>query len=153
MEEILKLEEELTFKSFNSKDALRLGQMVMEMAEEMNETVAMEIYYNSRPVFLYIPDGLSPDKADWLRRKRNSVIYFGHSTGYVNLKCKGDDQNLLLKYARELKDYTCTLGSLPIIIEGLGVVGAATVTGLKPEEDQNLIAKCLKKLKEEKHHE
>lgn len=153
MEEILKLERELTFRSFNSKDALRLGQIMLEMTEEREEVVAMEIYYNSRPVFLYIPDGLSPDKADWLRRKRNSVIYFGHSTGYVSLKCKGDDQNLVLKYARELKEYTCTLGSMPISIDGLGVIGAATVTGLKPEEDQTLIAECLRRLKEEKSHE
>lgn len=153
MEEILKLEGELSFTSFNSKDALRLGQIILERAEEMDAIVALEIFYNSRPVLLHIPDGLGPDKVDWLRRKRNSVVYFGHSTGYVNIKCKGDDQSLVSKYALELKDYTCTRGSMPIAIKGLGVIGAASVTGLKPEEDEDLIVMCLRKLKDEKSDE
>lgn len=141
--------EPVILKYFTTKDALRLLHLLLETLPQ----AALEVYHSGRPGVVYIPENLAPDKADWLRRKRNSVLYFGLSTQALFEKQKGDESLLASKYGRELKDYTWTPGGIPLQVKEVGLVGAVTVTGLKPEEDHALALELLRTLQEEQHHD
>lgn len=136
-------------KHFTTKDTLRLLHLLLETSPQ----AALEVYHSGRPGVVYIPENLAPDKADWLRRKRNTVLYFGLSTQALFEKQKGEESLLASKYGLELKDYTWTPGGVPIQVKGVGLVGAVTVTGLKPEEDHALALGLLRTLQEEQHHD
>ncbi len=132
-----------SFKHFNSKQALSLGLFTIEYAKQTSIVIALEIFLNGREVFLYMPDSLGIDKRDWLRRKRNSVLYFGISTSELTRKLNSDESILSLKYGRKHKDYTLVAGSIPICMQDLGVIGAFSITGLSPEQDHEIAAYCL----------
>ena len=134
---------QILFKKFNSQDAYDLGTQMHEACQRLNVNLGIEIYIYGRTAFQFIPDSLGPDKADWLRRKRNTVLYFGMSTLAMSEKCKNNESLLNTKYARRLEDYTLTPGSIPIVLKDSGLIGCATVTGLAPQEDHDFVTEQL----------
>lgn len=140
---------DIKLKHFNSEEAFRLGTMIHEQCTKQHRSVGIEIHLYGRTVFQFLPNTLGPDKADWLRRKRNTVLYFGMSSKAMYEKCGGEESLLVSKYAKEGKDYTLTPGSIPIAIENSGIIGALTLTGLLPEEDHQLAVTSLEKIAKE----
>ncbi len=134
---------DILFKTFTSDDAYKLGTAMYDACRDAGIVLGIEIYLYGRTVFQFVPDALGADKADWLRRKRNSVLYFNMSTSKLFEKCKEDESVLVSKYARKLADYTLTPGSIPIRLTDGNLVGCATVTGLAPEDDHNFVSKQL----------
>lgn len=134
---------EYLFAKFNSEDAFELGSRMYEACQEQNVVLGLEVYLNGRTVFQFMPTSLGPDKADWIVRKRNSVLYFGMSTLDLFIKCKKDESVLVTKYARDLANYTLTPGSVPIRLKDGSLVGAVTVTGLAPQEDHDFVSAQL----------
>ncbi len=120
----------------------------LESLRELNQGAAMEIFKNGRRALLFIPDKMSPDKENWLERKRNSVLYFGMSTHDLNKKCEGQPSVLETKYGLDKGNYTLTPGSIPLVIHGVGLVGALSITGLLPEEDHDLAVEILRRVME-----
>ncbi len=131
------------FAKFNSEDAYQLGTRMYKACQEQKLVLGLEVYLNGRTVFQFLPTGLGSDKADWIARKRNSVLYFGMSTLALFDKCKQDESVLVSKYARKLADYTLTPGSIPIRLKDGSLVGAVTVTGLAPQEDHDFVSEQL----------
>ncbi|SPO20470.1 related to UPF0303 protein Ping_1243 [Ustilago trichophora] len=90
------------------------------------------------------PRKLSADNWDWVRRKSNTVKRFGLSSFLVG-------RTRLLK-GKQLDglgdDYAAHGGGFPIRIKGLtaGPVGVIVVSGLKQEDDHQLIVAALEKL-------
>ncbi len=136
--------DELVLKRFTEDD----GLFALKTLRELNPAAALEIYKNGRRMLLFITDKMSPDKENWLERKRNSVLYFGLSTHDLNKKCDGQASVLESKYGLDKGNYTLVAGGIPIVIEGVGMVGALCVTGLLPEEDHDLAVNILHKVKE-----
>ncbi len=135
--------------TFNEEDALK----ILTFLREKNKKAAVEVYVRGRRALLFIPDAMAMDKEDWLRRKRNSVLYFGLSTQALLEKQNGDEGKIMSKYGKSLEDYTFTPGSIPIILNDIGMIGALSITGLLPEEDHELAVWLMEKLIEEKSYE
>lgn len=133
-------------KTFHEDDALK----ILGFMREKNKKAALEVYVRGRRSLLFIPDEMAPDKEEWLRRKRNSVLYFGLSTQALFEKQQGDERKIESKYGKSIADYTFTPGSIPITLQNVGMIGALSVTGLLPEEDHALAVWLLEKLLEEK---
>lgn len=138
-----------TFKKFGSEEIFSLGKIGVEHSMELGKDIAIEIFLNGKISFMFIPSSMGLDKVDWLKRKRNSVIYFGMSTLDLNLKLGGNEKLLSEKYALRLSEFTIVAGSIPIVIEDVGIVGALTITGLKPEEDHDFAEKILEEILKE----
>lgn len=94
------------------------------------------------------PLKLGPDNWDWVRRKSNTVKRFGRSSYLVG-------RTRLLK-GKELDglgvDYAAHGGGFPIRVKGLtaGPVGVVVVSGLKQEDDHQLIVSALEQLLDKK---
>ncbi len=136
------------FNTFNEEDALKILMFI----REKNKKAAVEVYVRGRRALLFIPDAMAKDKEDWLRRKRNSVLYFGLSTQALFEKQHGDEGKIESKYGKSLADYTFTPGSIPIVLQEVGMIGALSITGLLPEEDHALALWLMERLSDEKSH-
>ncbi len=133
--EICKQEETLVFDHFGGADALAIGQILIDMAQKANESYVINISLNRRQLFHYSPEGVSPDNDNWARRKENVVYHFFRSSYRVTLELEDTNELLYPRYGLPADDYVTAGGSFPIIIRGVGVVGAITISGLAQEDD------------------
>jgi uncharacterized protein (UPF0303 family) len=96
-----------------------------------------QVFFNSLP-------GTSPDNAEWVRRKTAVVSRFHHSSLYMHTLCETKGTNLFQRYGLDPRDYASSGGAVPIMIRGVGCIGAATVSGLTQYEDHKLVAAAMR---------
>lgn len=94
------------------------------------------------------PRKLGPDNWDWVRRKSNTVQRFGLSSFLVGRTRLSKGRNLDGLGA----DYAAHGGGFPIRVQGMTAapVGVIVVSGLKQEDDHQLIVTALEKLLDDK---
>ena len=139
-EDVIKQEKELSFDKFTHELALKFGlEIVHYIQSQQLKSIGIRITYKDLLVFQYLMDGKQEDI--WLKRKERTVLESGHSSYYTFLNQE--------KYAQWINNdqYTIGGGGFPII-ENHKVVGAICVSGLKHDEDHQLIVSTLQKLKE-----
>ncbi|KAI9025322.1 hypothetical protein CLU79DRAFT_745051 [Phycomyces nitens] len=140
------LEEEVNcqFTKFTSEDALTLGLSIIRIAKETSSRpITIDITLAGNQLFRYAMDGTSPDNAQWIQRKSNTVLRFRHSSFYMGQYCASQGVSFGQKYYVSESEYACHGGSFPLIIKGVGVVGTITVSGLAQQDDHNLVVKAI----------
>lgn len=139
---IAEQEARLRFERFDAAVAWELGARLKEAAEGLHSAIAMDISLFGQALFFYAMPGATPDNADWIRRKRNVVQRFHRSSYAVGLMLKQKESSL---EARGLnpQDYAAHGGSFPIFVQGVGCIGAITVSGLPQREDHELVVEVL----------
>lgn len=143
--ELVKLERDLVFDYFTNDMAFRLAEIIVNITNTKYERpVALSIEKNNQPILLHLMDGTEKYNALWLKRKKNVVDLFGHSSQLV-AEQQGNELDGLL----DLNTYQAVGGSFPIIINKTGMIGTVTVGGLTGKEDHELCVAALKQLKEE----
>jgi uncharacterized protein (UPF0303 family) len=142
LEQIENLEKQYVFDKFDRTTAYAIGTMMANKAINQNLPITIEVYLNDMVVYRYSHTGSQPINMNWSIRKRNSVLMFGHSTMWLNEKLKGDYALLSARYGLNSEDYTLLEGSFPILTQS-GVIGAISVSGLKPQEDHQIIVDTL----------
>ena len=100
-EEVLKLEEELSFDHFDAEDAYCIGN---ERIRKTEKPVRIRIVLDGDIVFQYLMPGKKG--VEWLDRKQNTVEQYKHSSYYVYLDQQKDiymmRMILLLQYVVEV---------------------------------------------------
>jgi uncharacterized protein (UPF0303 family) len=142
LEQIELLEKQYVFDAFDRTTAYAIGTMLANKAIHQNLPITIEIYLNDMVAYRYSHTGSHPINMNWSIRKRNAVLMFGHSTMWLNEKLKGDYALLSARYGLNSEDYTLLEGSFPILTQS-GVIGAISVSGLKPQEDHQVIVDTL----------
>lgn len=137
-------EQELRFSSFTNETALQLGLVVVEEAKRLNKKITVEIYRGKQRLFAHALDGTSADNEDWIRRKNNVVKHFGKSSWHVALQARQEGKTLDADYGLPLDDYVGAGGGFPLIMEGEGLIGTITVSGLPDQEDHDLVVHALR---------
>ncbi|WP_416826203.1 heme-degrading domain-containing protein [Ectobacillus polymachus] len=145
LDKIKKQEEKLIFKRFSNEDALEIGLSVIEAAKNIKKSVAVNIIKNGQTVFHYAMDGTSPDQDEWIKRKSNVVLRHHHSSYYMRLYNELKNRSYFDFYSVSQFDYAIHGGAFPIAIEGSGVIGVITVSGLAQEEDHDMIVEAITK--------
>ncbi len=141
--ELLQQEQELVFRTFTSDDALSIGLMLIERAKQQGICYAIHISLNKRELFHFSVEGAPPDWDRWTRRKENTVYNFFASSYRVTLELTERQESLCPRYGLSDYDYVLSGGSFPITIQGVGVVGAITLSGMPEEEDHQCIVTTL----------
>jgi uncharacterized protein (UPF0303 family) len=108
--------------------------------------VAIDISLRERPLFHAALPGAGPDNADWVRRKRNTVLTLATSTLAVGLKLKASGETLEERYGLSPRDHAAHGGGFPLTLAGLGCIGAITVSGLPQVEDHALVVEVLERV-------
>ncbi len=139
---IAEQEARLRFQRFDAEMAWELGSRLKKAAEALHSSVAIDISLFGQPLFFFAMKGTSPDNADWIRRKRNVVQRFHRSSYAVGLMLQ-QKQKSLEERGLDARDYAVHGGSFPIFVEGVGCIGAITVSGLPQREDHELVVEVL----------
>jgi uncharacterized protein (UPF0303 family) len=144
LEKIALQEKRLQFKYFDADLAWTIGSNLKEAAEKRRAAAAIEIQINGHTLFFFAMPGTSPDNADWIRRKRNTVTRMHRSSYAIGLMNERDKTTFHAKTGAELRDFATHGGGFPItMVGGTGCVGSIIVSGLPQREDHMLIVSVL----------
>ncbi len=136
-------ERELILPRFDEEVAWQIGQQLRSLAVERGFSVVIDVCYFGKSLFYSALPGTSPDKFEWVRRKKNVVARFHRSSYAIALELEQKQSSLLEKYALSDQDYAAYGGACPIIVHNAGVVGSATVSGLPQRADHELVVEVL----------
>ena len=137
-----KQEESLRFTSLSFSLLHKIGETLIEEAGKRGGSVYVMIRVAGDIVYAAAMDGTSGNNIQWARRKANTAELAGRSSmrdGMIN-RAKGRS---LAERGLSFLDYTEEGGSFPIILDTGVVIGSITVSGMKSEEDHQLIADVL----------
>lgn len=135
-------ERQLQFASFDEQTAWQLGSRLRALAMERGLTLVIDIRRPAQPLFYAALPGTTPDNAEWVRRKSNTVLRFHRSSYGLGLEMEQKQSSL---EARGLPtvDYASHGGSFPIRVQNAGVIAAVTVSGLPQRADHELVVEAL----------
>ena len=125
--------------------AFAVGTALLEAAKSKGKAVTIDIARNGQQLFHFAMGGTSRDNDVWIQRKNNVVNRFGHSSFYMGVSLQSKGQTIEEKYLISSSEYAAHGGAFPLIIQGVGVVGTITVSGLPQQEDHELVVTTLKK--------
>ena len=141
--DILQQEKECVFETFHHAFALKFGLAIVNYIQSHQlKSVGVRIVYKDLLVFQYLMDGKNEDM--WLKRKERTVLESGHSSYYTFFH--QDDY----PWMKDNDLYTLGGGGFPINEKG-EIVGAICVSGLKHNEDHQLIVDSLMTLLKEEN--
>lgn len=131
-------ERELVLPSFDHDDAWDLGLRIVELARAAGHRVGIDIRRPGLVLFRAALPGITPDQESWIVRKAAVVLRMEASSALVDarMSAQGIDPAATGWLGA---DYAVTGGSFPLRVAGVGVVAAATASGLSSMDDHDLI--------------
>jgi len=143
MEKIAFEERELHLPRLDAEVAWELGTLIRTLAIERGLRLVVDVRRFGQPLFYAALDGTTPDNAEWARRKGNVVARFHRSSYGVAMHMKSRGTTLAERQGLPVADYAAGGGAFPLFVEGAGVVGSVTVSGLPERDDHNLVVEAL----------
>ncbi|HEY5185143.1 MAG TPA: heme-degrading domain-containing protein [Actinomycetes bacterium] len=144
LEALLAQEAELTFRSFDNDDAWRLGTALVDAARSRGLAVTVDIVRSGQQLFHAALPGTSADNDAWVARKARVVQRYGHSSLYVGELARSRGTSFEESSRLDPDTYAAHGGSFPVTVDGVGVVGAVTVSGLPQLGDHALVVDVLR---------
>lgn len=133
----------IELKQFSNRMALEMGLAIIELAKTRKQIIGVEITRLNQPVFLYIDDSLPVDKHHWIKRKANTAKHFEESSLSVRFELERKNRTLEQFYGLNENEYVAKGGAIPLFVDGAGLIGIITVTGLPDTDDHQLIIDAL----------
>ena len=143
LERVALQERELQFVRLDTRAAWELGSKLRTIAEDRGLAVVIDVRRFGQPLFYTALEVTNPDHAEWGRRKSYVVARLHRSSYGVLLSMKMTNNSLLNEYALPVADYAEAGGSFPLAIDGTGVVGSVTISGLADRDDHELVVEAL----------
>ena len=142
LEQVALQERELRLPRFDAQVAWELGTLLQNMAEARELPVVIDVRRFGQPLFYAAMDGSTPDNPEWVRRKSNVVARFHRSSYGVGLSLQAKNDSLEGR-GLPVADYATHGGSFPLVVDGAGIVGSVTVSGLPQRDDHELVVEAL----------
>lgn len=133
----------ITLEKFSNKIALEIGLAIVNLAKERNQNIAVQIERLNQTIFLYVGDDLPADKHNWLRRKANLAKHFEESSLSIKQDLIQGKMTLEGTFALDEKEYLAKGGAIPIFVKNAGMIAVVSVSGLRDEEDHQIIMDAL----------
>ncbi|WSQ09492.1 heme-degrading domain-containing protein [Streptomyces sp. NBC_01231] len=143
LEELEAQERRLVFRQFTFDDAWALGTLLVELARESQAPVAIDIHRAGQQLFHAALAGSSPDNDAWIARKRRVVERYGSASYLVGARFRAKGSTFEESSRLDPDEYAAHGGSFPITVEGVGVIGAVTVSGLPQLQDHRFVVAAL----------
>ncbi|GAA4822031.1 heme-degrading domain-containing protein [Streptomyces ziwulingensis] len=138
-------ERRLVLPSFTYDDAWALGSLLVERARLRQAPVAIDIHRAGQQLFHAALPGSSPDNDIWIARKRRVVERYGSASYLVGARFRAKGSTFEASSRLDPDRYAAHGGSFPIHVEGAGVIGAVTVSGLPQLQDHQLVVETLER--------
>jgi uncharacterized protein (UPF0303 family) len=135
-------ERELHLPRFDAEIAWQLGTRLRAIAQERGLAIVIDVRRFNQPLFYAALDGTTPDNPEWVRRKSNVVARYHRSSYGMGLSLQLRGQTLEER-GHAIADFAAHGGSFPIYVEGAGIIGSVTVSGLPQRADHELVVEAL----------
>lgn len=145
VEELEAQERRLVLRRFTYDDAWALGSLLVEMARERQAPVAIDIHRAGQQLFHAALPGSAPDNDAWIARKRRVVERYGSASYLVGARHRAKGTTFEDSSRLDPDTYAAHGGSFPITVEGVGVIGAVTVSGLPQLQDHRFVVEALER--------
>ncbi|MFF4490872.1 heme-degrading domain-containing protein [Streptomyces sp. NPDC001544] len=143
VEELEAQERRLVFHRFTHEDAWALGSLLVELARERQAPVAIDIHRAGQQLFHAALPGSTPDNDAWIERKRRVVERYGSASYLVGARFRAKGTTFEESSRLDPDTYAAHGGSFPVNVEGVGVIGAVTVSGLPQLQDHRFVVEAL----------
>ncbi|MFE0523614.1 heme-degrading domain-containing protein [Streptomyces sp. NPDC058954] len=143
VEELQAQQRRLVFPQFTYEDAWALGSLLVELARERQAPVAIDIHRAGQQLFHAALPGSTPDNDAWIGRKRRVVERYGEASYLVGARFRAKGTTFEDSSRLDPDRYAAHGGSFPINVDGVGVIGAVTVSGLPQLEDHRFVVEAL----------
>ncbi|MFC9649762.1 MULTISPECIES: heme-degrading domain-containing protein [unclassified Streptomyces] len=147
MAELEAQEARLILPRFTHDDAWTLGGLLVELARERSAPVAIDIRRGTQQLFHCSLPGSTADNDAWIDRKRRVVERYGASSFLVGTRFRAKGTTFEDSSRLDPDLYAAHGGSFPIAVEGAGVIGSVTVSGLPQAEDHAMVVRALERLR------
>ncbi|MET8815250.1 heme-degrading domain-containing protein [Streptomyces sp. NPDC004549] len=138
-------ERRLVFRTFTYDDAWALGSLLVELGRERQAPIAIDIHRAGQQLFHAALPGSTPDNDAWIARKRRVVERYGAASYLVGSRFRAKGTTFEDSSRLDPDQYAAHGGSFPITVDGVGVVGSVTVSGLPQVEDHRLVVEALER--------
>jgi uncharacterized protein (UPF0303 family) len=149
VEELEEQAERLVLSRFGHDEAWRLGSLLVELARARSAPVAIDIQQGAQQLFHCALPGSSADNDGWIARKRRVAERYGAASLLVGARFRAKGQTFEESSRLDPARYAAHGGSVPVVVDGAGMVGTVTVSGLPQAEDHALVAEALATLRAE----
>jgi uncharacterized protein (UPF0303 family) len=143
LERLALQEMRLRFPKFTEETAWEIGTKLRALGVARKLPIVIDIRLANRQLFYTALAGSTPDNPDWVRRKSNVVFRYLKGSYRVGRELATKNDTLDQQRGVSPMDYAPHGGSFPIHVEGAGVIGAITVSGLPQRDDHNLVVEVL----------
>lgn len=135
----------LELASFDDRAALRLGQILVDLALAEDLPVVIDIRTANRTLFHAGLPGSAALNDLWARRKSNVALMFNLPSLLIGRRNKAKGETLD-RHGLPGTEYADSGGAVPIRVRGVGLVAVATVSGLPQLEDHKLVVRAIRAL-------
>ena len=142
--EVERQERDLRFATFTNDDAWELGTLLVRLATERGLPVTVDIRRGTQQLFHAARPGTVADNDSWIERKVRVVERFGTSSYLQGLRARAKGTTFGAAHELPLQQYAAHGGAFPVHVEGVGVVGVVTVSGLPQAEDHALVTEAVR---------
>lgn len=143
IEELEAQQRRLVLRRFTHDDAWALGSLLVELARERQAPVAIDIHRAGQQLFHAALPGSTPDNDAWIARKRRVVERYGAASYLVGARFRAKGTTFEESSRLDPDAYAAHGGAFPITVEGAGVIGTVTVSGLPQLQDHKLVVEAL----------
>lgn len=139
--ELERQHKELTLPRFDLEDAWRVGSWVAEAGLAAGHPIAVDIRRPGHVLFHAALPGAAPDNDVWVAQKSTACLRLEMSTALMTLRFEERGLDPLRGWLPD--DAIAAGGSVPVRVDGVGVVAALTVSGLASDDDHDLAVAAL----------
>lgn len=146
MEALLEQEQRLQYRQFDHDAAWALGCELRQLAHQQAAPVAIEVFAFGQILFSCALPGSFITNQQWIERKRNTVLEYGHSSYYMG--CYNRNKGRVFEQQPHVDPhrYCASGGAFPLRIMGSGLIGAVAMSGLAEQDDHGLLVSALETL-------
>jgi len=144
LDELVAEEQKLIFPYFDTSVAWTVGCRLRDRAISENFPIAIELSVGGKPLFFSSLSGATPDNGEWIRRKRNVVDRFHRSSFFFAVQEQQQGRPFLERFNLCGEDYCAKGGGVPILLCGIGAIGALSVSGLPHQQDHRMVVNILR---------
>ncbi|UYO00726.1 MAG: heme-degrading domain-containing protein [Devosia sp.] len=134
-------ENDLFLSRFDEAVAYDIGSAIRRRALDEGLSLVVDLRTWDRQLFFSATPGTSADNAEWVRRKINSVRRFQRAS--YRLVLERGEQPFSVQSGADPADYVIAGGGFPIRVQGAGIVGALTISGLPGRKDHGVAVDAL----------
>ena len=136
---------ELELTTFDEATALRLGQILVDLALAEDLAVVIDIRTPNRTLFHAGLPGSAPLNDLWALRKSNTALMFQVPSLLIARRNQSSGETLA-RHGLPPEAYADSGGAVPIRVAASGVVAVATVSGLPQVQDHKLVVRGIRAL-------